>query len=92
MAYEISDRGDKLIESSREFSGSLLAAAQAKDETGIAYFFTMITIASVLAVFACRMALISAWGMAGPMGIRTVPSGSSWCGAVFTARIRSAHR
>ena len=48
LAYEISDRGDNLVEKSRALAVELDVHGEEFKATGIAYFFTMVSIVAVL--------------------------------------------
>lgn len=52
LAYEVSDRGDKLVVQSREFAAEFEQASAAIKQTGIDYFFSMVTILAVLGLVA----------------------------------------
>ncbi len=52
LAYEVSDRGDKLVEESRSFATDFDQASDGIKETGVDYFFAMVSIVAALALFA----------------------------------------
>jgi len=52
LAYEVSDRGDKLVEESRNFATDFDQASNGIEEAGIDYFFAMVSIVTLLGLFA----------------------------------------
>ncbi|MEM6908957.1 MAG: methyl-accepting chemotaxis protein [Pseudomonadota bacterium] len=58
MAYQLSDAGDQLFADAEEFARDLDVVFREHEQNGIDYFFTMITIVSVLAVLAGLILLI----------------------------------
>ena len=58
LAYEISDRGDALVEDTRNFTADLTQYSEELEQTGITYFFTMVQIVAVLALIAGAILLL----------------------------------
>ncbi len=52
LAYEVSDKGDELVVQSREFAAEFDQASATIKQTGIDYFFSMVTILAILGLAA----------------------------------------
>ena len=57
LAFEISDRGDALLVETRELSSELKAQSEAFNQTGIGYFFDIVTIVVLLGLAALAVLL-----------------------------------